>query len=313
MKKFYEITIIGIGNIGFRYLEAILKIKSIKKINLIETNLDLLEINLSKVKCDNYEISKNDNITSNINNSDLIIVSTTSNERYEVCKKLQNIGYYGDLILEKFLFPTSNILEKSLNLFLDYPSKIFVNEWMRKTYLSKILNLNNIQNIEIVGDNLGLLCNSVHFIDLVVENLKINDFVIDTNISEIKKIIKTKRKGYLDICGKLVWKSQSNNMVFSLEDRFLGGKNRDVLFSISNESVDNRYVLSGDNLKEIRSSENYHIPYLSEHSKDSIIKILNKKDPNIPGFMKSISHHKLVFDSLKKIMNLEDYRKIKIT
>ena len=39
----------------------------------------------------------------------------------------------------------------------------------------------------------------------------------------------------------------------------------------------------------------------------------NKKDPNIPGFMKSISHHKLVFDSLKKIMNLEDYRKIKIT
>ena len=117
----------------------------------------------------------------------------------------------------------------------------------------------------------------------------------------------------MDICGKLVWKSQSNNMVFSLEDRFLGGKNRDVLFSISNESVDNRYVLSGDNLKEIRSSENYHIPYLSEHSKDSIIKILNKKDPNIPGFMKSISHHKLVFDSLKKIMNLEDYRKIKIT
>ena len=135
MKKFYEITIIGIGNIGFRYLEAILKIKSIKKINLIETNLDLLEINLSKVKCDNYEISKNDNITSNINNSDLIIVSTTSNERYEVCKKLQNIGYYGDLILEKFLFPTSNILEKSLNLFLDYPSKfLLMNGCVRPIY-----------------------------------------------------------------------------------------------------------------------------------------------------------------------------------
>ena len=313
MNKNYEITIIGLGNIGFRYLEAIFKIKSVKKINLIEKNYDLLEMRLSNRSCERNEITKNNKISSNILNSDLIIVSTTSNERYEVCCELQNEGYFGDLILEKFLFPNSLILENSVNLFKDYPSKIYVNQWMRKTFLSNILKLNNISNIEIVGNNLGLLCNSVHFIDLVMENLNICDFVIDSESSEIKNIIKTKRAGYFDIFGKLVWKSQRSNLVFSLEDRVLGGENRDVSFLISSESASKKYILSGESLKEIKSSKDYHIPYLSEHSKDSIIKILHKKDPVIPNFIKSIGHHKLVLESLKKILSLKDYKKIKIT
>ena len=217
MNKNYEITIIGLGNIGFRYLEAILKIKFVKKINLIEQNLDQLAIRLSKLSFGDSEITKNNAITSNILNSDLIIVSTTSNERYSVCLELQKEGYFGDLILEKFLFPNSIILENSLNLFNDYPSKIYVNQWMRKTYLSNILKLKNISSIEIIGNNLGLLCNAVHFIDLIIENLKINDFLINSEVSEIKNIVKTKREGYLDIFGKLIWESESKNLVFSLE------------------------------------------------------------------------------------------------
>ena len=47
-KSNYEITIIGLGNIGLRYLEGILKIDSIKKINLIEKNLGFLENKLLK-------------------------------------------------------------------------------------------------------------------------------------------------------------------------------------------------------------------------------------------------------------------------
>ena len=98
-----------------------------------------------------------------------------------------------------------------------------------------------------------------------------------------------------------------------MEDRFLAGGNTDISFAISNESKYKKYILSDNNLKEINSSENYHIPYLSEHAIDSITKILNKQDPVIPNFMKSIAHHKLLLDSLKKIMIVKDYRKIQIT
>ena len=252
-------------------------------------------------------------ITNRIINSDLIIVSTTSKERHEVCEKLINIGYFGDLILEKFLFPNLNTLENAENLFKTYPSEIYVNQWMRKTFISNILNQENINNISIQGDNLGLLCNSVHFIDLVIERLKINDFKIDLQKSQINKIYKTKRKGYTDICGKLVWNSASKKLQFSLEDNVLGSDNRNIKFSIKSNLKNNEYVLCEDNLIKLGSIKKFKIPYLSEHSKDTIIKILDKKDPDIPNFNKSLSHHKLLFNSLSSIMDLEDYQKIRIT
>lgn len=312
-KSVFEVTIIGLGNVGFRYLEGILKIEFIKKINLIDTNLDLLKSKLLNIKTNECQIYQSKFVTKIISNSDLVIVSTTSNERYEVCKNLQNIGYFGDLILEKFLFPDSVTLEKSENLFSNYPSRIFVNQWMRKTLISNILNFENIHNISIQGENLGLLCNAVHFIDLVKESLKINDFEIDSNNSFIKKIIKAKRKGYLEICGRLVWKSKIKNLVFSLEDKALGGENRNITFLIKSDSMKKEYILSGQNLNKKNSTEKHYIPYLSEHSKDSIIDILNNRDPQIPNFKKSLSHHRLLLNSLCKIMNIEDYKNIRIT
>ena len=38
-----KVGIIGVGNIGFRYLEAVLDIKSIVKINLVEQEIITLE------------------------------------------------------------------------------------------------------------------------------------------------------------------------------------------------------------------------------------------------------------------------------
>ncbi len=312
-KNNYEITIIGLGNIGLRYLEGILKIRYVKTINLIEKDLHFLEKKLLNFSTKDRIIYKEELITNRIINSDLIIVSTPSKERFEVCEKLINVGYLGDLLLEKFLFPNLNTLEKAENLFKTYPSKIYVNQWMRKTFISNILNQKDINTISIQGDNLGLLCNSVHFIDLVIERLKINDFKIDSQKSQIKKIFKTKRKGYTDICGRLGWISDFNKLQFSLEDHALGGDSRNIKFSIKSNFKNNEYVLCKDYLINLSSKEKYKIPYLSEHSKDTIIKILNKDDPVIPNFNRSLTHHKLLFNSLFSILDLEDYQKIIIT
>ena len=171
MSNKHEISIIGVGNIGIRYLEAILKIQDIKKVNLIEIRLDILKERLLKenYNFDGLEISFHKNISKKILNLDLIIISTTSSQRYEVCEELQANGYKGKLLLEKFLFPNLNIILQSEKLFKNYPSNIYVNQWMRKTALSNILNIKKPFEISIIGDNLGILSNAVHFIDLIGE------------------------------------------------------------------------------------------------------------------------------------------------
>lgn len=107
---------------------------------------------------------------------------------FEIFDKLINVGYLGELLLEKFLFPNLNTLEKAENFFKTYPSKIYFNQWMRKTFISNILNQKDTNIISIQGENLGLLCNFVHFIVLVIERLKMNDFKIDAQKSQIKNI-----------------------------------------------------------------------------------------------------------------------------
>ena len=139
------------------------------------------------------------------------------------------MGYFGDLILEKFLFPNFEILEKGENLFNNYPSKIYVNQWMRKTHLTDIFNEENITKVEIEGNNLGLLCNAVHFIDLIKEKFQIKVFTIDSKNSIIRSLIKAKRKGYQEIREKLVWNSSIKNLAFSIED-ILGTDDRAIKF-----------------------------------------------------------------------------------
>ena len=311
-KENFEVSIIGVGNIGFRYYQALLNIEYVSKVNLVEKNIEYLEQRLLINKNSKKQIHIYKEVSEELIKSDLIIVSTTSSERYLICSKLQEIGYYGDLILEKFLFPDQNTLIKSKTLFNSYPASIFVNQWMRITNLKNILKIRKPLNIEIVSDNLGLLCNSVHFIDLICGTYQSINFKIDLAESYIKRIIKSKRVGYMEICGKFVWRDNENLITFSLEDR-VNGNNTDVFFNVSNKLFNNKYVYCDKELKNLNTGKTDYIPYLSEHSCETISSILNGKKPTIPKFEDSLIHHNLVFNALSKLLKKDDYELIKIT
>ena len=222
------------------------------------------------------------------------------------------MGYRGDLILEKFLFPDPKTLDLAMVLYESYPSKIYVNLWMRKTNLAKLFEINKPVEIEFVSDNLGLLCNSVHYIDLIYKIYKLKNIKIDLENSVIHEIKESKRDGYSEISGKLVWKDNLNRVKFTLEDKLLGS-NSDIYISIKYKNLKRRYIYYDTTLKNIDSNCIDFIPHLSEHAKDSIYLILYGKNPNIPSFKDSFLHHKLVFDSLSKILTAEEFNKIKIT
>ena len=311
-KKHFEVSIVGVGNIGFRYFQALLNIDYVTKVNLVEKDITHLKERLLKTNDSQKEIILYKEISEELINSDLIIISTTSAERYAICNLLQDIGYFGDLILEKFLFPDQKTLLKAQTFFNSYPAKIFVNQWMRKTKLKNILKISKPLKVEILSDNLGLLCNSVHFIDLICGTYQLSDLEIDLDLSYIKRIIKSKRVGYMEICGKLVWKDKENAVTFSLEDK-VKGNNTDIFFKLSNKSLTNEYVYSDKELTNLGTGEKEYIPYLSEHACQTISSILNDTEPIIPKFEDSVIHHNMVFNALSKLLKKDDYKLIKIT
>ena len=312
LNKKFNISIIGVGNIGFRYLEAVLDIKSVVKINLVEQEITALEKRLVEFGDNLNKIDLYTCLNLEILNSDLIIIATRSSERYQICKQLKEMGYEGNLLLEKFLFPDPKTLDLSEILYSSYPSNIYVNLWMRKTNLTKLFEEEKPLKIEILSDNLGLLCNSVHYIDLIYEKYKFKNIEFDLENSFINKITKAKRDGYSEISGKLAWKDSLTGIQFSLEDK-IKGSNADVFFNIICKNNKNRYVYFDTTLENIDSNNVEFIPYLSEHAKDSIYLILNDKNPNIPDFWTSLEHHKLIFNSLSKILRKEEFKQIKIT
>ena len=87
---------------------------------------------------------------------------------------------------------------------------------MRCTNLRNIFEGFEDGDITIKGKEIGILCNCVHYLDQIMGELNIDDFIFVSEKSCIKKIINSKRKGYHLIKGFLTLKSQRRNITFTI-------------------------------------------------------------------------------------------------
>ena len=308
-----SITIIGVGNIGFRYLQAVLSLENIFKIFLIEPNINLLK---STLKENDIIIDSNIKIKEKLDkesiNVSLIIVSTTSNIRLEIIKSLNLLGAKSPLILEKFLFPDSYSFQMGKDLLNNYPSPIYVNEWMRLTILKDIVKNYENKNVEFnfLG-KFGILCNAVHFIDLIKETLQINNLSINENESYCEAIVDSKRSGYKEFKGIISMNNDKYKLrLIDIDDSF---DPKVIKLTIKCNKIEEIYFLGEPHIKDIKNKIIGKLPFLSEHSQISINAILSNNKPLIPDFKTAIEHHQLVFDALRILISDDDFKKIKIT
>lgn len=310
-----SITIIGVGNIGFRYLQAALAIKNIKNINLVEPNQDLLKSKIDGIfKKKSLNIFFKKNLDKDCVDVDLIIVSTTSNIRLEILRSLNFFKTKCPIILEKFMFPNKHFLKLGEELLNNYPSPIYVNEWMRITFLKQLVNnyKNTPAEFNFIG-TFGILCNAVHFIDLVKETLNIQKLFLDSSESYCQKIIKSKRKGYNEFKGIMSFKSKLSNYTLRLIDIDDSLDPKTVKLVIRNKGIEDIYFIEQPHIK---NKDNYiigKIPFLSEHATLSIQSILNAENPEIPNFKTALGHHNLLIEGLEMILDKNVFEKIKIT
>ena len=309
------ITIIGVGNIGFRYLEAVLEIRDIIKIYLIEPNQEVLKRRIEEKKVvSNKNIVIKDKLNKECVNVDLIVVSTTSNVRLKIINELISYNAKCPLILEKFLFPNRDELEIGDKLLDIYPSPIYVNQWMRLTVLKKIIKSYSNTNTEfnIIG-KYGILCNSVHFIDLIKNSLEINDFKVDKSESYCKEIVKSKREGYKEFKGVIGIKSKATNNILRLIDINEKLDPSIIKIEIKSNNEQKVYNMKAPNIEDENKNIIGKVPYLSEHAINTIDEILKGKIPEIPNFKSSIKDHLIIVNGLREILKEEEYKTIYIT
>ena len=157
-----NILIIGIGNIGLRYYEGIVKTNKKFKLFIYDKNRKKYFKNKKKF----VYFLKNINDTFKIKNFFLTVIATTADERGSLLKKLRiNSRFW---ILEKPLgssLKQINLIEKkfksSKNAYLNMPRE----NWYIYKKIKKMFKNKKVQ-MKVIGTNWNMVSNCFHFFRL---------------------------------------------------------------------------------------------------------------------------------------------------
>ncbi len=237
-----NIAIIGAGQIGSRHLQALSQLNRFTNIQIVDPDYKSLERARERF----LQVQKNKNIQkveylkniADLNNKlELVIISTTSDIRRKVIENLLLQKKVRYIILEKVLFQKIEDFIIVNNLLVQNNIKAWVNCPRRMTYFYKQLKskFTGVKKVDyrVSSANLGIGCNSIHFLDLFAFLTGQTNFVLFSDQLD-SKIIISKRSGFLEFTGTLCGRSSwgSNIAITS----YLKG-NAPLIISINSELV----------------------------------------------------------------------------
>ena len=283
----FKIALIGFGAIGYRYYQAIEKIKLNIKIFIVDKNLNTFE---KLHKTENNLVEVNNQITFLPKKVDLLIISTTCNNRVNLLSKLIKYLKFNNLIIEKPL-TQSPIELKKLNELLKTKRNSWVNTDRRSLEVYKYIK-KNIQSekkitMTVSGYSWGVCCNGLHFLDLF--NYLTNENI--TDIKEKKKFtwVESKRKNFYELeNGNLQIKFKEHDL-FLISKEKANRKKTPTKVTIKNGSKTFNIVENPDNIVLIKNSKKkiYRNDFTSIKMIKIIRKILLNNNSNLPRYSNS--------------------------
>jgi predicted dehydrogenase len=209
MKK--KILIVGVGQIGSRHLQGILKynLESLV-IHVVEKSVEALQIakeRASEVDTRFHETYYHQNFDEILEPIFLCILATSANVRENLVFDLFSKFQIRYLILEKVLFQKLDSYSRVKELLKQKEVRAWVNH-PRRMYdsykdLKSVITGSKFHNsYQVAGVNWGLACNAVHFIDLITFLEGSNLSNIDTKqIDDI--VFQSKRADYIEFTGTI--------------------------------------------------------------------------------------------------------------
>ena len=301
-KKIMKICLIGLGNIGFRHLQSILKLKEISKIDVIDIKYDLIIKN--KIDYLNKNKSKINFYKSYIElrkKYDFCIISTNSDVRFNSLKNFYRYSYAKYLILEKFLFLKIKHYKDCEKFVLDNKIQAWIN-CPRRTYkvykqISQDIKNKSKLSIQCYGNKWNMASNCIHYIDLFSYFLKSHNFKYDLSGLH-KKLYKSNKKNFIEYKGTIIASQAENpNNSITLKDKnsyntfkmIIEYDDKKILIEETKENIN---VISSD-FKRLNKS--YDLEKQSNLTNIYIKNILTNGTCELPKLRDSINLHSDLF------------------
>ena len=307
--------IIGIGNIGLRHIQGLAKVE---KSNFYLYDKDRTYIDKFKNEFDIIEKSntifflkslKNISIRKKIN---LIIISTTTNGRVSILKKIREEFPKTKIVIEKpicqSMYELSQIIKINSNIFVNHPFRYV--PWFKKIQneFNKIYDGNKFEMC-VNAPNLGIACNASHYIDLF-------NFFTKKNPTKVvsRKMIwkKSKRNGFFDVDGIVQIEFGKDhrviiNSITKLNEKrkiIITGKTSNGKFKINllknNCQFNNRKKITGKLLEQSKLS--HLLYYQINNNNDKVTKLIDAANCYHPLLKELISSwNKRYKSNIKKI------------
>jgi len=309
-----KIVLLGCGQIGSRHLQALAMLEESAVIDLVDSSAKSIEISKSRFaevlpksaeSRLRLEVRDLDNLQENY---DVAIIASGSNARADLTRKLLASSKVKTILFEKFLFKQKDDYESIAALLESSGTAAWVNQWVGSSYAFKRMQQWLQQDghapidVTLNGKDWGLACNAVHFIDLFdrMNNLGPIELVsCDLN----KKPMLSKRQGYFEIAGEIVYKSTSGGKLVmnSTADETDGlihidlkCNERQVKVVLSRSEILAEYY--GED--QVRN-ESYAVPMQSTVTGKLIQEIQITGNCALPSFSRSSYHHLLLFSCLQ--------------
>ncbi len=311
-----KILIVGIGNLGNRYLEGLSLFKASLSLDIEIFDPIISSISKSKEFCKRNNIDNKigklgyfNNIEETTKYFDLAIVATTSDVRCKISEYLIKHKQIEMLILEKVLFQNLSDYERfeklldnsSIKCWVNHPRRLFpFYKKLKDSFEKKESIYLNVQ-----GGNWGIGCNGLHFIDLLSYFVNSQEISISSKFLD-NKIYPSKREGFIEFSGLLT--GRVGNSYFSLfsskEDSptilTLSTNNFDLTISEQKGVIQKRFK-DGD-LNE--SFEKEKIVYFqSEITPIMLEDLINNKSCNLPTYRQASQLHAVFVESLLRKYN----------
>ena len=311
--------VIGVGALGARHLQSLVNLsKEDIKVYSVDPNKNSLDkaneiYSVSKLKGSPDAEFYADIEQIPIGDVDLAIVATNSIVRLDVVSTLLANKKVRNIVLEKFLFPRESDYIKAEKLFAKHQVNVWVNCPRRLhpvyEFIKNRINQEEKIQINVIGHNWGLGCNSIHSIDILnfLSNQVVNK-VEDFGLR--KKLEISKRPGYVEFTGSIKGHTSRGDLIF-LHDRGVE-RNGGITYTIEQESK--RFIIFPGRetvlyFWESEESPNFNFksfqsPYQSELTHVIVEEILDTGVTRLPTYNQLSTSHLPLLACLLQHYNL---------
>ncbi len=311
-----HVLIIGAGQLGSRHLESLSLLASTDYVvSVVDPSFSALEYSKSVYSKSATNSSPNASYFSSIDNLqvknvDLAIIATSSNVRFEVFNQLINLVEVKNIVFEKVLFQRESeyyqveklLAENEINGWVNCPRRSIPQFKKIKQFFGS----EEIEKVVVEGNNWGLACNSIHFIDTCAFIL--DDSLYKINSLELGKPVPSKRSNFFEFYGSIHCQFSSGT---KLELRC--GDEEDISVKVSFYSkskaavqVDTlSFYQEQKGVKTLVYQDSFKMPFQSEMTGPLVKQLLESGDCSLTDFKEAKSLHLPFISSLLKHYNSE--------